>query len=133
MKKEEMVKLLGYLGVAYGKEFTQQECEVYYDFFKDYNYSILQTAIKNTIKTSKYMPKIADLIEACDKSKEDNKVEIIEIMKNQGYFKAPSEYYKALAFVKKGIIPEWLKSDMKEAWQKYNMLQIETNQKLIGG
>lgn len=133
MKKEEMVKLLGYLGVAYGKEFTQQECEVYYDFFKDYNYSILQAAIKNTIKTSKYMPKIADLIEACDKSKEDNKVEIIELMKQQGYFKAPSEYDKALAFVKKGIIPEWLKSDMKEAWQKYNMLQIETNQKLIGG
>lgn len=133
MKKEEMVKLLGYLGVAYGKEFTQQECEVYYDFFKDYNYSILQAAIKDTIKTSKYMPKIADLIEACDKSKEDNRADIIDIMKAQGYFKAPSEYEKALTFVKKDIIPEWLKKDMKEAWQRYNMNQIGTNQKLIGG
>ena len=133
MKKEEMVKLLGYLGVAYGKEFTQQECEVYYDFFKDYNYSILQAAIKDTIKTSKYMPKIADLIVACDKSKEDNRVDIIDIMKAQGYFKAPSEYEKALAFVKRDIIPEWLKKDMKEAWQRYNTNQIGTNQKLIGG
>ena len=45
-------------------------------------------------------------------------------MKESGYFKATSEYDKAMIFVKRGIVPEWLKQDINEYYKRMNQKQI---------
>ena len=125
MEKVEFVKGMSYLGVAIGKEYTQEECDVFYDFLKDYNYKIFVQAIKNRIKRSSFPPKINELIEECNLCNSDFKFEIIEFMKESGYFKATSEYDKAMMFVKRGIVPQWLKQDINEYYKRMNQKQIE--------
>lgn len=125
MEKVEFVKGMSYLGVAIGKEYTQEECNVFYDFLKDYNYKIFVQAIKNRIKRSSFPPKINELIEECNLCNNNFKFEVIEFMKESGYFKTTSEYDKAMIFVKRGIVPEWLKQDINEYYKRMNQKQIE--------
>ncbi len=124
MEKVEFVKGMSYLGVAIGKEYTQEECDVFYDFLKDYNYKIFVQAIKNRIKRSSFPPKINELIEECNLCNNNFKFEVIEFMKESGYFKATSEYDKAMMFVKRGIVPQWLKQDINEYYKRMNQKQI---------
>lgn len=124
MEKIEFVKGMSYLGVATGKEYTQEECDVFYDFLKDYNYKVFVQAIKNRIKESSFPPKINELIDECNLCDKDFKFEIIEFMKENGYFKIASEYDKAMIFVKRGIVPKWLKQDINEYYKRMNQKQI---------
>lgn len=62
MEKLELVKGLKYLGIAYGKEFDEEECQVYYDFLKNYSMNIFSTAIKNLIPKSKFIPKLNEIM-----------------------------------------------------------------------
>ena len=133
MTPEQFKDSMSYLGIAYGKEFTQQELTVYYDFLKEFSDETLVKAIKNIIKTSKFMPKINELVEECDNCKEQVKYEVLEFMKQQGYFKAPIEYEKASLFMERGIVPKWLQEDINKY---YRLMQQNTlnyqEQKLIG-
>ncbi len=134
MEKKELVKGLGYLGIAVGKEYTPEECEVFYDFLKDYNYQTLIDAIKRRIKKSSFPPKINELIEECNMSKNETKLKIVEFMNANGYFKAPVEYEKTLLFLKKGVVPGWLQKDINEYYLKMKKNEVETNNlKQIGG
>lgn len=125
MEKVEFVKGMSYLGVAIGKEYTQEECDVFYDFLKNYNYKVFVQAIKNRIKKSSFPPKINELIEECNLCNNDFKFEVIEFMKESGYFRDTSEYDKTMMFVKRGIVPEWLKQDINEYYKRMNQKQIE--------
>ena len=127
MEKIEFVKGMSYLGVATGKEYTQEECNVFYDFLKDYNYKVFIQAIKNRIKKSSFPPKINELIEECDLCDNNFKLIIIDFMKESGYFKDVSEYDKAMTFVKRGIVPEWLKQDINKYFKMMNLKQIGTS------
>ena len=120
MKKEEFIKGLKYLGIVYNKEFDQQQAEVWYDFFKDYDYETFKNAIKESVKTNKFLPNISVIIELCNKHKQDNKLEIIKKMEKDGYFKSGLEYEKAINWFNKGIIPYWFKEDM----EKYTTKQL---------
>lgn len=134
MTEQEAVKGLTYLGMAYGKEFTQQECQLHYDFLKEYKYETFVTAIKNIIKTSKFLPKITELLEECEKCKDQIVYDVLEFMRQRGYFKAPTEYDKATLFMERGITPEWLQRDINKY---YKMMKQETLEHkgtmLIGG
>lgn len=59
MSKEEFIKGLKFLLVAYNKEFTQEQAEVWYKFFKDEDFELYRTAIKNLISKEEYLPSIA--------------------------------------------------------------------------
>lgn len=61
MKKEEFIKALKFLGIAYNKEFTQEQAEVWYKFFINEDYEIFRKAIKNIIAKQEYLPSIAQL------------------------------------------------------------------------
>ena len=122
MKQEELVKGLKVLGIAYSKTFTQEECATYYEFLHEYSYETFKTAVKNIIKKSKFLPKISELVEECENCKSQLKIDVIEFMKNNGYFKAPIEYDKTIDWYAKGIIPDWLKEDMNHY---YKMMQQE--------
>ena len=139
MRIEELVKGLNFLGLAYGKEYSQLECQQVYEFVKEYDYDTFIRATKEIIRTSKFIPKIADLIEACDNQKEVKKVEVIDYMKECGYFylsyrpehkldeaHATRNYLKAKTFIERGIIPDWLKEDINYYYNKMQNTQLET-------
>ena len=112
MEKKELVKGMTYLGIAVGKQYTSEECEIFYDFLKKYDYQVFINAVKNRIKKSSFPPKINELINECDLQNSELKLKTIETMNKNGYFKIALEYEKAINFVKRGIIPEWLQRDM---------------------
>ena len=53
MNKEKFLKIMTYMGIAYNKEFTKEQLEVWYSFLKEYNDNELNNAVKNLINTEK--------------------------------------------------------------------------------
>lgn len=130
MKQEDLVKGLKVLGIAYGKEFNQEECATYYEFLQEYSYDTFKTAVKSIIKKSKFLPKISDLIEECENCKEQVRYEVIEFMKAKGYFKDPSEYEKTMMWYSNGTIPSWLKEDMNKYYKMMQQDRLSYNEQL---
>ena len=139
MRIEELIKGLNFLGLAYGKEYSQLECQQVYEFVKEYDYDTFIRATKEIIRTSKFIPKIADLIEACDNQKEAKKIEILDYMRDSGYFylsyrpdhkldeaHATRNYIKARNFIERGIIPDWFQEDINYYYNKMQNAQLET-------
>lgn len=138
MRIEELVKGLNFLGLAYGKEYNQMEAQQIYEFVKEYDYDTFIRATKDIIRTSKFIPKIADLIEACEKQKEEKRVEVIDYMKECGYFylsyrpehkldevQATRNYLKVKTFIERGIIPDWLQEDIDYYTDQLKTIKIE--------
>lgn len=133
MTETEFVKGLTYLGLAYKQEFSKTETEVYYDFLKEYSYQTFVNAIKNIIKTSKFPPKINELIEACESCKEQVKFEVLEYMNIRGYFNDPTEYDKANMWLQRGIIPSWLQEDINKYYKDMLSNRLEHKQQALIG
>ena len=133
MKDFELVQGMQMLGMAYGKEFTQQECELYYEFLREYNIETFKAAIKNIIRTSKFLPKINELIEECDRCREQVKYDVLEFMNDKGYFKAPIEYEKASLFMERGNVPEWLQKDINEYYKMMRQATLEHKETVLIG
>lgn len=131
MKDFELVQGMQMLGMAYGKEFTQQECELYYEFLREYSYETFKIAIKNIIRTSKFLPKINEIIEACENAKVQTRYEVIEYMNQTGYFKHIREYEKTIQFMERGIIPEWLKNDINTYYKMMINNRLEQSETLM--
>ena len=117
MTQIEVTKGLAYLGLAYNYKFTQEECELYYDFLQEFNYQTFVSAIKNLIRRSKFIPKVNELLEECNNCKEVTKIKVIEFMNSKGYFKTPREYDKTVMWLEKGIVPDWLQSDINKYYK----------------
>lgn len=130
MKQEELVKGLKVLGLAYGKDFTQEECVTYYEFLQEYSYETFKTAIKSLIKKSKFLPKISEIIEECENSKSSSWFEILSFMEKQGYFAVASEYDKASKWLERNIIPAWFKEDMKKYYAMMKQEKLGYNEPL---
>jgi hypothetical protein len=102
---------------------------MYEEELSQYNEETLTNAIKEIIRTSKYMPSLNEIIEQCEKSRTHQANEIVEKMWKDGYFKksaygeldesqAYRNYNKTLKFIEEGIIPEWLREDMKKYYSQ---------------
>lgn len=59
MNKNEFIKIMAYLGNAYGKEITQEMLKVWYSFFKDTNVELFKSAIYQVITSERFFPSIA--------------------------------------------------------------------------
>lgn len=114
MRPIEFTKIMKTLTMSYSKEFDEEMLQVWYMHFKDIKKEVLYKAVMEEIKTKKFMPSIAELLEECEKQKSNIKYAILEEMKKDGYFKTEYEYEKTAKFMEEGIIPEWLKKDMKK-------------------
>lgn len=133
MSEQELVKGLAYLGLAFNKEYSKQECEQHYDFLKEYKYETFVIAIKNIIKTTKFLPKITELIEACEDAKDIVRFDVLEYMNKSGYFKDIKEFEKASHFMERGITPKWLQDDINKYYKRMANNRLEhQEQKLIG-
>lgn len=133
MTQKEFADSMGYLGLAYSKEFTQQEIMLYYDFLKEYTDETLTNAIKSIIKTSKFLPKINELIDECEKHKKQSHFEIIEFMIRDGYFKHDSEIEKAQNYLRTGIIPQWFKDVLNDYYKRMKQDVLEHQETLLIG
>lgn len=139
MRIEELVKGLNFLGLAYGKEYSQIETQQVYEFVKQYDYETFIKAVKELIRTSKFLPRIADLIEACEKYKNSTNKNVVDYMREVGYFKyspygevtdehASRNYSKALRFIEIGVIPDWLQEDIDYYLNQMKQLRLEDKQ-----
>lgn len=61
MTPQEFTKSMTVLGLAYNKEFTQEQVEVWYRFFKDTDDKDFRKALSRIIETSKFIPSIAEI------------------------------------------------------------------------
>lgn len=61
MDREQFIKGLKYLGIAYNKEFTEEQATVWYDFFKNENFDDFRNAVKRIIPKKQFLPSIAEL------------------------------------------------------------------------
>ena len=112
MNKEQFIKGLKYLGIAYNKEFNEEQATVWYDFFKDVDFEVFRQAVKRIIPKSKYMPSIAELrsevanitnpILQLDVDAEWNKV--LTFIRRYGTYISKEEYENAFNSTTKGII-----------------------------
>lgn len=128
MKPIEFTKEMKILSISYNKDFTEETIVLWYEQFKNINKDILHKSIQKLITTNKYMPSIAEILEICKQEEKNMKITILEIMKNNNYFKSLQEYDKTIKFVEKDIIPNWLLEDMR----KYYSTKLLDNKKLIG-
>ena len=87
MKKIEFTEQMKILTMAYSNNYSQQELELWYEYFMDVDYASFKNAIKDIIKTSKYKPSISELLERCEQSKTKRKFDILEKM--TGVFSHP--------------------------------------------
>jgi hypothetical protein len=135
MSKEDFIKGMKVLGQAYGVQYTSNDCELWYEFIGEYSVDVFKRTIKNIIKTSKFAPKIADIVQGCEEEKEQEKIYIIEYMSSRGYFGQASEKEKAILFVTKNNIPSWLKEDMQKYYDEMRGRTTLTNnnQMLLNG
>lgn len=61
MTKEEFLKGITFLTIAYNKEFTEEQVSVWYEFFKDEDFEAFRKAVKRIIPQKQFMPSIAEL------------------------------------------------------------------------
>lgn len=61
MSKEEFLEGMTFLGLAYNKEFTKEEIEVWYSMLGCYSKKDFSDSIKRLVKTLKRIPTIADI------------------------------------------------------------------------
>lgn len=129
MNKEQFVKGMSYLGTIYSKEFTQQEVEIYFDFLKSFNYDIFISAIKSLALQSKYLPRISEIVDECNKQKFHRRHIIVEYMKEKGFFKTHLEYEKTLRFIQLSEMSGWLADALSDY---YKMMLAEKGENAIG-
>lgn len=64
-KKQQIVKILSTLQLAYSTDLSIERLETYVEMLTDINPVTLEQAIKNIVKTRKFLPTIAEIREEC--------------------------------------------------------------------
>lgn len=75
MKKAELKKKLLTLAEAVGTEITENRADIYWEIFKDYPDEELTKALNLSLKTNKFFPKPAELIELIEGSPSDKSLQ----------------------------------------------------------
>lgn len=124
MTELEFVRCMKRLTSFYFKEISPDDLSAWYELFRDISEEVLKNAITSIVKESKYMPNINLLLEKCNTVKNNYYLKIVERMYSDGYFKRgvkeldpeheSRNYEKSIRWIEKGIIPGFLKEDMKE-------------------
>jgi phage-related tail protein len=118
---------------SYFNKLSQEEsialAQMYKDELSKYSEGILSSSIKNIIRNNKFMPNLSEIIGECEKNNKRYVNGIIELMKQDGYFKNATELDKVYMWLDKGIIPSWLKEDMS----KYDLEQLTNKTLMIEG
>lgn len=95
MNREEFTEALKYLSIAFDKDLTKGQVEVWYSILGEYDIDSLKSAIKIIIKNNNYFPSIAEVREEIKKLTEQDystnaKNEwglVLEALRKTGYYK----------------------------------------------
>jgi len=124
-QSKKIGSFIAMLKIAYPRFFNELEdndfialTNLYEDMLGGYNEETLNQTAKTIIRTMKYMPSIKEILEVCEQAKVYKRNQIIETMIQDGYFKSPTEIDKVYMWIEEGIIPSWLKEDMKKYYNK---------------
>lgn len=106
---------------------------VFSAMLSELNYKTMQETCINYIKTNKFVPNIANLIDAYNDTLAKERQVVIHQMNQAGYFYSTTEYEKALLFAEKNIIPHWFKKMMLDFLGHNKKISNDKKQLLIGG
>lgn len=112
VSKKEFIQKLYTLSEILGDKITSERAEIYWDIFKDYSKEQLDKALNIIIKTSKFFPKPAEIIELIEGSLESKSTVAWEQVR-----KAIFEHgaYQSIIFADK-VIHKVI--DLMGGWQK---------------
>ena len=127
MGKAEFLKGIKMIESFYRAEFNQEDLKLWYGALKEIPYEIYIKAIGKLVKTNKFMPTVAEILEQCKEVEIANKVIVVENMKKDGYFKNNNDYSKIIGWLADGIVPSWLEEDMKK-YLNHQKLILEKNE-----
>ncbi len=113
MKKEDFIKGMTYLGMAFNKEYNKATIEMWYTFFEEVDYEIFRKAVKLAVERLSYSPAVKDLQEICKEVKKEKYMLLLNKLDSIGYFKDVNEKIKATGWIDRDIIPYWFLNDMK--------------------
>ena len=140
MNQIEFARALKRLSSFYFKDFSSDDLMAWYELFKDIKVKTLEQAITDIVKESKFMPNINQLLEKCKSTTNSSYLAIINKMYEDGYFKQGivelnpehemRNYEKACRWIEEGIIPGFLKEDMKKYMLDDNK-QIKGNKSFL--
>lgn len=139
MTREDFTKAMTFLGIAYNKEFTQEQVAVWFEFFKDVDLESYKMAIKRIVAKNKFIPSIHELKKELALIKtpmlelkaEQEWEEVIKAMRKYGSYR-PVEALSTLSPYTKRIVQMfgwgrlcestyeqlvWLKKDFVEAFE----------------
>lgn len=95
MNKNDMVefaKIMATAGVVFDKEISKELCATYFDVFTDYDLDSIKKAFTQYIKTNKFFPKPAEIIELINPSinikdrAEAAWLQLLEGIRKHGYY-----------------------------------------------
>lgn len=69
MNKQDFLEGMTILGIAYDKEFTEEQVSVWYQMLGNYTKQEFKSAIQELIKTEEYLPSIAKITKTIAKTK----------------------------------------------------------------
>lgn len=138
MTAEEFSKALTFLGVAYNKEFTNEQAKIWYEFFKTTSEETFKKAIKRLIATNKFMPSIAEINQeialidnphlGLNPLKEWE--EVLRLIRKYGYYKT-NEALAEMNLLTRNVVEQlgWSKLCMSEdiVWLKKEFIEIFKN------
>lgn len=141
MSKEDFIKGMKLLGLAYSKEITEEMVEVWYSMLGRYTTEEFSQAIQELIKTEKYFPSIAHITQAIAKQKtadfpeaEDEWEEVRRAVRIYGSYRIPEAMESFKPYTRKIVehigffnicqaTAEEQKWNRKEFIEEYNTLK----------
>jgi hypothetical protein len=114
----EFMGVMKKMSMIYFKQFDEETVKIWYEFLKDEKKDVLENAINEIIKSSKFFPNVAQVLEECKIQQKLKEIKVLYEMKEANYFKNGEEYIKALNFINERNIPQWLKNDMNNYYSR---------------
>lgn len=154
MTQLEFIKGMKQLSSYYLKEIKEETLREWYPFFAELPAEAFYETVRKIAVNNKFFPTINELIEKCENERTHFNCSIIDKMKEDGFFKygvmgelepahQQRNYEKALMWVERGVIPEFILTEMKKygyVENKYvtgganaNAFIENKDMKLIGG
>ena len=129
------------LSSCFQKDINNDDFLIWYELLQDIEPEVFKKTIINICKEKSYMPTIHDILERTNNLKNDYYLSILKQMKEAGYFKKgikelsidqeERNYDKSIRWIEEGLMPEFLKNDIKEFINSNKSILEHKNQRQI--
>lgn len=124
MDKLDFAEGMKILYSCYHKDLNNDDFIIWYEMLKDINPDVFKKTIIEICKEKPFMPTVHDILDKSKNVSNSYYLSIIDKMYDDGYFKkgyqeltdehSNRNYDKAIKWIEKGIIPQFLLDDMNE-------------------